>query len=81
MNPSSLSSTAPGLLSSNVLSTSEVARVKEKPQDVTQPISEGFSTGWVGGASGKIKEKKYSMHEGNKDDEQIVRFKLCVNFY
>ena len=80
MNASSLSSTAPGLLASNIFSTSEVARVKEKPQDVNQPVSKGFTTGWVGGASRKIKEKKYSMHEGNKDDEQIVRFDVCENF-
>ena len=74
LNTLCLSSTAPGLLASNVLGTSEKARVKEKPQDVNQPVSEDFTTGLVGVASGKIMEKKHSMHQGNNDDGQIVRF-------
>lgn len=57
--------------------TNELANVKEKSRDVSQPVTEGFATGRVGGASnkGKIKEKKFSMHDSSKgDDEQIVRY-------
>jgi len=59
--------------------TNELTRVKEKSQESGQPVSEGFTTGWVGGAlnKGKMKEKKFSMHESghsSKEDEQIVRF-------
>lgn len=61
--------------SSNKLWTNELARVKEKSQDMNKPVTEGFATGWVGGAGskGKIKEKKHSKHESLRvDDEQIV---------
>ena len=57
--------------------------MKEKPQDISQPVTvvaEGFTTGWVGGASskGKMKEKKYTKHESKADDEHIVRIvSLC----
>ena len=66
--------------------TNELARVKEKPHNSGRPVSEGFTTGWVGGASstGKIKEKKFAMHEGSSHgaDEQIVRkyFTAYTNF-
>ena len=69
---SELSNTQQG---SNKFWTNELARVKEKSQDMNQPVTEGFATGWVGGAGskGKIKEKKHSKHESLRvDDEQIV---------
>ena len=75
----SLSTTQQGLPTfSNKYWTNELARAKEKAQEINQPVSEGFATGWVGGASnkGKMKEKKFSMHESGRsskeDDEQIV---------
>ena len=50
-------------------------RVKEKLQDIGQLVIEGFASGTVGRASGKIKEKKYSIRECSKgDDEQFVRY-------
>ena len=52
--------------------------MKEKSQDIGQIVSEGFTTGWVGGASskGKMKEKKYTIHESKGEDEHIVRI-IC----
>ena len=78
----SLSTTQQGLFASRELCTNETSRLKENLQDSGQPVSEGFTAGWVGGASGKIKEKKHSLHESHKgDDEQIVRFSSCEFFH
>lgn len=58
--------------------TNELVKVKEKlPADVGKSANDSFVTGWVGGAGskGKIKEKKFSMHESSrsdKDDEPVV---------
>ena len=45
--------------------------------DVGKSASDSFVTGWVGGAgsTGKMKEKKFSMHDSSrsdKDGEQVV---------
>ena len=52
-------------------------RVKEKLQNIGQFVSER-SSGWVDGASGKIMERKYSIHKSSKgDDKQFVRYSSC----
>ena len=58
--------------------TNELTKVKEKPPaEMGKSASDSFVTGWVGGAGskGKMKEKKYSMHEkshSDMGDEQVV---------
>ena len=58
-------------------------RVKEELQNISQLVSEGFASGWVGGASGRIKAKKlkYSIHKSNQgNDKQIVRYSFITYF-
>ncbi|XP_065889912.1 nuclear pore complex protein Nup153-like isoform X2 [Dysidea avara] len=62
--------------------TNELVKVKEKPMaDVGKSASDSFVTGWVGGAgsTGKMKEKKFSMHDSSrsdKDGEQVNQLEL-----